>query len=66
MTVTASATPTAAPHLLRFLTIAYAVGPGKGELLKLEWQDVDMRRKEFTLRKTKNGGTRVVPVTPRV
>ena len=48
-------TATAAPHLLRFLTIAYAVGPRKGELLKLEWQDVDMRRKEFTLRKTKMG-----------
>ena len=59
-------TATAAPHLLRFLTIAYAVGPRKGELLKLEWQDVDMRRKEFTLRKTKNGETRVVPMTPDV
>ncbi|MEP6889813.1 MAG: site-specific integrase [Nitrospirota bacterium] len=54
---------TAAPHLLRFLTIAYSVGPRKGELLKLEWQDIDMRRKEFTLRKTKNGETRVVPMT---
>lgn len=56
----------AAPHLLRFLAIAYAVGPRKGELLKLEWPDVDMRRKEFTLRKTKNGETRVVPMTPDV
>jgi integrase len=35
-------------------------------LLKLEWSDVDMRRKEFTLRKTKNGETRVVPMTPDV
>jgi len=57
---------TAAPHLLRFLTIAYSVGPRKGELLKLEWQDIDMRCKEFTLRKTKNGETRVVPMTPGV
>ena len=57
---------TAAPHLLRFLAIAYAVGPRRGELLKLEWPDVDMRRKEFTLRKTKNGDTRVVPMTPDV
>ena len=54
----------AAPHLLRFLTIAYTVGPRKGELLKLEWSDVDMRRREFSLRKTKNGETRVVPMTP--
>ena len=47
-------------HLLRFLTIAYAVGPRKWEMLKLEWPDVGMRRQEFTLRKTKNGETRVV------
>ena len=57
---------TAAPHLLRFLTIAYIVGPRKSELLKLEWHDVDMRRREFTLRKTKNEETRVVPMTPDV
>lgn len=57
---------TAAPHLLRFLTIAYTVGPRKGELLKLEWPDVVMRRREFTLRKTKNGESRVVPMTPDV
>jgi integrase len=37
-----------------------------GELLKLEWSDVDMRRREFTLRKTKNGETRIVPMTPEV
>lgn len=55
---------TAAPHLLRFLIIAHNLGPRKGELLKLEWSDVDMRRREFTLRKTKNGETRVVPMTP--
>lgn len=59
----AKITATVAPHLLRFLTVAYAVGPRKGELLKLEWPDVDMRRREFTLRKTKNGETRVVPMT---
>lgn len=57
---------TAAPHVLRFLSIAYAVGPRKGELLKLEWPDVDLRRREFTLRKTKNGETRIVPMTPDV
>lgn len=57
---------TAAPHLLRFLAIAYALGPRRGELLNLEWLDVDMRRKEFTLRKTKNGETRVVPMTQDV
>ena len=56
----------AAPHLKRFLTIAYVVGPRRGELLKLEWPDVDMKSKEFTLRHTKNGETRTVPMTPIV
>ncbi|MDK2743471.1 MAG: site-specific integrase [Nitrospira sp. BO4] len=55
-----------APHVRRLLTIAYEVGPRKGELLKLEWSDVDMRRKEFILRHTTNGEARVVPMTPCV
>ncbi len=57
---------TLAPHLRRLLTVAYEVGPRKGELLNLEWPDVDMRRKEFILRGTKNGEVRVVPMTPLV
>jgi integrase len=57
---------TLAPHLRRLLTIAYDVGPRKAELLSLEWPDVDMHRKEFTLRRTKNGEVRVVPMTPAV
>ena len=55
-----------APHLRRLLTVAYDVGPRKGELLNLEWSDVDLLRKEFTLRRTKNGEIRVVPMTPSV
>ncbi|WP_413935148.1 tyrosine-type recombinase/integrase [Nitrospira sp. BLG_1] len=57
---------TLAPHLRRLLTVAYDVGPRRGELLKLEWSDVDLRRKEFVLRRTKNGEVRVVPMTPAV
>ena len=56
----------AAPHLKRFLTLAYSVGPRRGELLRLGWPDVDMKHKEFTLRHTKNGETRIVPMTPNV
>jgi len=48
------------------LTVAYDVGARRGELLALEWSDMDMRRKEFTLRRTKNGEVRVVPMTPAV
>jgi integrase len=38
----------------------------KGELSKLEWPDVDMRRKEFKLRETKNGEPRLVPMTDEI
>ncbi len=34
--------------------------------MNLEWSDVDLQRKEFTLRRTKNGEVRVVPMTPSV
>ena len=57
---------TLAPHLRKLLAVAYDVGPRRGELLNLEWSDVDMRRKEFTLRRTKNGEVRLVPMTPGV
>jgi integrase len=57
---------TLAPHLRRLLTVAYEVGPRNGELVNLEWSDVDLRRKEFTLRRTKNGEVRIVPMTPAV
>ena len=56
----------AAPHLQRILIVLYALGPRRGELLRLEWSDVDMHRREFTLRNTKNGETRTVPMTPDV
>ena len=56
----------AAPHLQRILIVLYTLGPRRGELLRLEWPDVDMHRREFTLRNTKNGETRTVPMTAEV
>lgn len=56
----------AAPHFRPILTIAYSLGPRRGELLQLEWSDVDLKRREFTLRHTKNGEGRVIPMTPDV
>ena len=35
-------------------------------MLRLEWPDVDMQRREIALRNTKNGETRTVPMTPEV
>lgn len=54
---------TLAPHLRRLLTVAYEVGPRRRGLLNLEWSDVDLHRKEFTLRRTKNGEVRIVLYT---
>jgi len=45
---------------------ALYVGASSSELLNLEWSDVDMPRKEFTLRHTKNDESRIVPMTPEV
>jgi integrase len=56
----------AAPHLQRILIVLYTLGPRRGELLRLEWPDVDMQRREFTLQTTKNGESRTVPMTPEV
>jgi integrase len=55
-----------APHLQRILIVLYTLGPRRGELLSLEWPDVDVHRREFTLRHTKNGESRTVPMTPEV
>ncbi|HET9378499.1 MAG TPA: site-specific integrase [Chthoniobacterales bacterium] len=44
----------------------YTLGPRRGELLSVEWPDVDMHRREFTLRHTKNRESRTVPMTPEV
>ena len=57
---------TAAPHLRQILTVLYTWGPRWSELLTLQWSDVDRPRKEFTLRHTKNGEVRIVPMTPEV
>jgi integrase len=56
----------AAPHLQRILIVLYTLGPRRGGLLSLEWADVDMHRRAFTLRHTKNGESRTVPMTPEV
>ena len=54
----------AAAHFRPVLTIAYSLGTRRGELLQLEWPEVDMKRREFSLKHTKNGEGRVIPMTP--
>ena len=37
----------------------------RGELLALEWDDIDLERRELLVRKSKNGKSRIIPLTPR-
>lgn len=50
------------PDLADLVTLALCTAARKGELRGLTWGDVDLSRRVITLRDTKNGGTRVVPV----
>lgn len=54
------------PALRRLLTVAYDIGPRRGELLKARMVGRRYASEEFTLRRTKNGKVRVVPMTPAV
>lgn len=47
-----------------FLTLALETGMRRGELLALEWSQVDLVRKVAHLRDTKNGLNRTIPLTP--
>ncbi len=55
----------AKPHLRALITFAVDTGGRKSELLKLDWQNVDLDRGFVTFRKTKNGEDRSVRLTDR-
>jgi len=58
-----------AEHLKTFFTLAIYTGLRRGELFKLEWRDVDSNKSEnalLTVRDTKNGDTRYVPMNSTV
>ncbi|MBK1721943.1 tyrosine-type recombinase/integrase [Thiocystis violacea] len=50
------------PDLGLFVRLALATGARRGELLKLEWRDVDLKGGSILLRATKNGDDRRVPL----
>jgi len=50
-------------HLYTIVVLALGTGARRGELLTLRWSDVDLKRGAFIFRETKNGETRVVPLT---
>ena len=45
------------------IVLLYTTGIRRGELLRLTWADVDMKRRTITFRQTKNGHDRTVPMT---
>ena len=51
------------PYLYTIVVLDLSTGARKGELLKLHWKDVDMKRHTVTFRDTKNGETRSAPLT---
>jgi len=53
-----------APALRLYILAALMTGARRGELLRLRWSDVDMKRRTLTFRETKNGHDRTVPMTP--
>ena len=50
------------PHLRAFVVLGAHAGLRKGEILGLKWPDLDLDRRELTIRKTKNNEFRLVPM----
>ncbi len=51
------------PYLFPIVKIALATGMRFGEIINLNWNQVDMLRKLITLHETKNGDRRAVPLS---
>ncbi len=58
----------AGPHLYRVIVAALETGCRRGELLSLQWRDVDASRRELRVRaeNAKDGEDRVIPITSRL
>jgi integrase len=50
------------PDLYPAVLLALCTGMRRGEVLHLEWRDIDFPRRHITLRQTKNGARRSVPL----
>ena len=54
-----------APYLWPLVELAIETGMRRGEMLKAEWSDLDLRARKLTLYNTKNGDDRSIPLTVR-
>jgi integrase len=51
-------------YLKPLVSVAIETGMRRGELLALRWSDIDMGRRTAWLERTKNGQSRLVPLSP--
>ena len=54
------------PHIRPIVTVALNTGMRRGEILRLKWDDVDLRNGLLVVRDTKNGESRAVPINAAV
>jgi integrase len=52
--------------LLPLILLAISTGARRGELIHLKWADVDLKANRATVRDTKNGDSRVLPLVGKV
>lgn len=52
-------------YLRPLITLAIETGMRRGELLSIEWKDVDLSAPTIRILKTKNGHPRTIPLTPK-
>ncbi len=53
------------PYLYPIVVLALSTGARKGEILNLEWSDIDLQRKVAILHETKNDERRALPLAER-
>ncbi len=52
-------------NLCHLITLAIETAMRRGELLALEWGDIDLERRELLVRQSKNGMPRTIPLSTR-
>ena len=52
-------------NLSQLLTLAIETAMRRGELLALEWDDIDLEQRELLVRRSKNGKSRTIPLSAR-